>query len=46
LYRYGAALVAAGPAALLWGGWEGGRPMNDLMLLDLSALAAVVAPAD
>jgi hypothetical protein len=43
LYRYGSSMVAAGPAALLWGGWESGRPMNDLFLLDLSALAAVVA---
>ena len=37
-YRYGAAVAATGAHVLVFGGWEGGRPLNDLIVLDMTAL--------
>ena len=38
-YRYGAAAVARGLRLFIFGGWEDSRPINQLLVLDLSALA-------
>jgi hypothetical protein len=38
-YRYGSSAVAHGLQLLMWGGWEGGRPISELLVLDLSALS-------
>ena len=38
-YRYGSSAVAQGLRLFMWGGWEAGRPVNELLVLDLSALA-------
>jgi hypothetical protein len=38
-YRYGSSAAAIGLRLFMWGGWEGGRPINELLVLDLSALS-------
>ena len=38
-YRYGSSAAAAGLKLFMWGGWEDGRPINELLILDLSALS-------
>lgn len=35
--RYGHSMAAVGPHGLLFGGWEGNRPKNDVIQLDASA---------
>jgi hypothetical protein len=42
-HRYGMPLTASGPLVVLFGGYEGGRPMNDVVCLDLSAMAVDAA---
>jgi hypothetical protein len=37
-YRYGSCASARGLRLFMWGGWEEGRPLNELLVLDLSAL--------
>lgn len=37
-YRYGSSATPTGAQVLMFGGWEGGRPMNDLIILDLTGL--------
>lgn len=39
-YRYGASACACGLQVLMWGGWEDGRPMSELLVLDMTAIAA------
>ena len=38
-YRYGSSASARGLRLFMMGGWEGGRSLNELLVLDLSALA-------
>jgi hypothetical protein len=38
--RYGATAVAFGLQVLVFGGWEGGRALAELLVLDLSAIGA------
>lgn len=39
-YRYGATGTVTGANFLCFGGWEGGRALNDIVCLDLSGLVA------
>jgi hypothetical protein len=42
-YRYGAAAAPSGAQVIIFGGWEAGRSLQDLVVLDMSGLVDMAA---
>ena len=43
-HRYGHSLVQCGPKLVSFGGWDGNKPRNDVMCLDLSSMMVDEGP--